>query len=106
MQVDSHTMRIAYVLTEFPALSETFVATECTLLERAGATILPFSFRPPHHRELFSTDLSRWDRRTHRPSPAALGPLLRYAAQHPGRLRNALSILARYRAADGRERLP
>ena len=40
-------MRIAYALMEFPALTETFVTTECDLLEAHGAAILPFSLRSP-----------------------------------------------------------
>jgi colanic acid/amylovoran biosynthesis glycosyltransferase len=55
--------RIAYVLTEFPALTETFVTTECTLLERRAIEVRPFSLRRPTHATVGPETLG-WRRRT------------------------------------------
>lgn len=55
--------RIAYVLTEFPALTETFVTTECTLLEGRGIDVLPFSLRRPAHASV-GAEADGWRRRT------------------------------------------
>ena len=60
-------MKVAYVLTEFPALSETFVAVECELLARHGVEVIPFSYRDVRNPDLFSPLLQSWNARTRRP---------------------------------------
>ncbi len=40
-------MTVAYVLTEFPSLTETFVSAEVRLLRARGVTVVPFSLRAP-----------------------------------------------------------
>ncbi len=54
---------VAYVLSEFPSLTETFVTTECTLLEARGFEVLPFSLRRPA-RPCLLPGADEWRRRT------------------------------------------
>ncbi|MFT5431394.1 MAG: glycosyltransferase involved in cell wall biosynthesis [Myxococcota bacterium] len=96
-------MRIAYLLTEFPALSETFVVSECELLCREGVEVIPFAFRPTRHEKHFGPLMQRWNAVTERPSVAALPALSRVARRHPNRMKRATEILRTHRSADLRE---
>jgi len=98
-------VKVAYVLTEFPALTETFVTVECELLERLGETITPFTFRRPRHSDRFGPMQQRWAAKTVRPNPGNPAALLKRLATHPGRVRKAMGIAATLPPHDMRERL-
>ncbi len=40
-------LRVGYILTHYPRLAQTFIASEMAAVERIGVTILPFAMNPP-----------------------------------------------------------
>src|SRR5262249_45037580 len=50
------TMKIAYLVSEFPKASETFVSREVLTLANLGLTVQPFAFRAPSPPELARLD--------------------------------------------------
>ena len=54
-------MRIAYLISQYPAPSHTFIRREIAALRRAGAEIHTFSVRPPRPEEVMS-EIDRRDR--------------------------------------------
>jgi glycosyltransferase involved in cell wall biosynthesis len=62
-------VRVAYLQRELPSLTETFVTTELTLLERRGLEVLPFSVFPPTFPGALDDDARAWVPRTQRPAP-------------------------------------
>lgn len=55
---------VAYVLTRFPALSETFVLREIDALAALGLDVRPISLRRPREQELVDDELRAWASRT------------------------------------------
>ncbi len=77
-------LRVGYVQTEFPSLTESFVTTELTLLERRGVTVVPFSVTAPTFPDVLDAEARAWLPRVRRPaardvlalSPAAVNSAL------------------------------
>ncbi len=57
-------MRVAYILTQFPTLSETFILNEIVGLEREGIEITLFSLKRPPKGELIQPKAREWIKRT------------------------------------------
>ncbi len=89
--------RIAYTMSRFPKVSETFVADEIAAVEQRGidVEILPLVH---HHDPVTHATAARLESRAHyvRPwSPAALGALAWWLLRHPARtLRAVWTVLA------------
>lgn len=45
-------LRAGYILTHYPRLAQTFIATEISAVERAGISVLPYAMNPPSASEL------------------------------------------------------
>jgi glycosyltransferase involved in cell wall biosynthesis len=64
-------MRVAYLLDEFPSVSETFILREMVQLERRGVTIVPCALRRPPAGEPVHPEAEGLAERTlYRPAPA------------------------------------
>src|SRR5438067_9058174 len=50
-------MRVAYLVAEFPKLSETFVSREILTLRRLGLDVRPFAFQQPSSKDAKELDL-------------------------------------------------
>lgn len=69
-------MKVAYIATEFPALTEAFVVTECQAVADRGVEVLPFTFREPKFATLRTPAQHEWATRTLRPNPLAIAAFL------------------------------
>lgn len=55
--------KIAYLVSQFPALSHTFILREMDALEEKGWTIIPFSINRPDREQLTHAE-KKWEKRT------------------------------------------
>jgi colanic acid/amylovoran biosynthesis glycosyltransferase len=70
-------MRIAYLVSQYPAPTHTFIRREVHALRKRGVDVVTFGVRPPaQHERLSSVDQAEWER-TFYLLPASLGALAR-----------------------------
>ncbi|MGQ9731691.1 MAG: glycosyltransferase [Candidatus Zipacnadales bacterium] len=80
-------LRIAYILNQFPSVSETFVLREMTQLEKQGLGIWPCALLPIHENDPIHRDAEPFlNRVVYRPPPGSAQSLtswLAYCVRHP-----------------------
>jgi glycosyltransferase involved in cell wall biosynthesis len=81
-------LRVAYVTTHFPRLSQTFIATEVQELERTGTMVFPVAMNKPGTNDLATEWARQISARTlYLKKPAALATAVtRVALRHPVKL--------------------
>ena len=95
-------IRIAYLTSQYPASSHTFIRREIAALRRAGLAITPFSVRQPHADELKAEVDRQAFAETDYLLPVNLLDLVsahaHWLLRHPGTYLRALRLALRHRA--------
>ncbi len=87
-------MRIAYLTTQYPAVSHTFIRRELLEIERRGHEVHRFSIRPHPAAPVDPRDKEEFAKTLHilrQPKSRLIGALLKFALTHPGKTLNAIS---------------
>ncbi|CAB4921046.1 unannotated protein [freshwater metagenome] len=81
------TVRVGYLVSRFPALTETFVLRELLAVDALpGTAVTLMSLFPSPDRDVHADSTAAWVSRAHRPGPvAALRAVLRWAGRRPVR---------------------
>lgn len=97
-------MTIAYLVSEYPAPSHTFIRREIAALRAAGLSILPFSIRPssPGGGPLDVAARAETQAILGRGALTYLGAAVAMLLSHPGRLFDTLALALRHRPPGAR----
>jgi colanic acid/amylovoran biosynthesis glycosyltransferase len=89
-------MKVAYVVSRFPKLSETFIVRELDAVERQGVSIELLLLFPPPDEPAVHPAAERWAKRLHRPGAieAARG-LLWWLVRRPVRTLTSVALVVR-----------
>jgi glycosyltransferase involved in cell wall biosynthesis len=104
---DAPTLRLGYLVSQYPTATHTFVLREIRHLRRQGVAVHAVSVRPP---ERAAAELPEEEREEARLTRyvlgrgwgAVLGENLRHAVTHPGRYARGLALAARRAGPDAR----
>jgi colanic acid/amylovoran biosynthesis glycosyltransferase len=97
-------MRVAYTMSRFPKLSETFVLNEMIVLEALGADVVVYPL-VKHRQAVIHQEVERWMRKVRYVPFVSLGVLranVYYAVREPVRYWRTLAELIRYGWGSGR----
>ncbi len=91
--------RIAYVLGEFPSVTETFILREMVALEQQGVVIVPLALHKPEHKVVHESAKPLAERTVYPPRPLSLRAAITQLVallQYPGGYLSALRLILRH----------